>query len=197
MFLPASIPQAILDTILGRLALLFLAGAGADLAVARDAAAQMLAAYHPETPAQLSLAAEIISFSFNALEALSQAANPDLSPNRTLRLRGSAVSLSRESHKSQRKLDQLQRASRVAGQPRRAEIQPATTAPNPGVDTVLVDAGPLKPQHGGQSWSGALQKRMTAKRMAENMKKKQAQHASQAAHLIAVVATPQTAVRSA
>ena len=42
---------------------------------------QMLAAYHPETPEQLHLAAEIISFSAHALEALAQAANPDLSLN--------------------------------------------------------------------------------------------------------------------
>jgi hypothetical protein len=118
----ATISQAILDTVLGRLALLFLTGAAGDLATAREAARQMLAAYNPETPAELSLAAEIIGFSLHALEALGQAAASDLSLNRILRLRGSAVSLSREAHKSQRKLDQLQRA-RATQQP--AEAQPA------------------------------------------------------------------------
>jgi len=201
MPLPASIPQAILETILGRLALLFLAGAVGDHATARDAAAQMLAAYRPETPEELTLAAEIVSFSFQALEALSQAANPDLSMNRTLRLRGSAVSLSRESHKSQRKLGQLQRARRIPAQPLPAEIQPAATAPNPEIDTARVEASPqVKPlvaKQGGQTWSQALQKRMTAKRMAEKMKKKQAEHARQTAHLAAAAASTQTAARSA
>jgi hypothetical protein len=49
----------------------------------------------------------------HALEALGQAAAEDLALNRIIRLRGSAVSLSRESHKAQRKLDQLQRDRRA------------------------------------------------------------------------------------
>jgi hypothetical protein len=104
-----AVTPAILDTILGRLALLFLSGAGGDLPTARHAASRMLAAYHAETPDELRLAAEIISFGLHALEALGQAAAEDLALSKVLRLRGSAVSLSRESHKAQRKLDQLQR----------------------------------------------------------------------------------------
>ena len=127
MSLIDTLPAAILDTVLGRLAVLFLTGAAGDLLTARDAARQMLAAYHPATPDELHLAAEIISFSAHALEALGQAASPDLSLNQKLRLRGSAVSLSRESHKSQRKLDQLQKARRTG-----ATAQPD---PNPGPAT--------------------------------------------------------------
>ena len=76
--------------------------ASTKVAAARHAAGHMLAAYNAEAEEELRLAAEIVSFSFHALEALSEAAAPDLSFNRKLRLRGSAVSLSRESHKSQR-----------------------------------------------------------------------------------------------
>jgi hypothetical protein len=84
MSLASLLPSVILDTVLGRLALLFLTGAVGDLTAARRAAGQMLAAYHPGTEDELRLAAEIISFSFHALEALSQAADPDLSLNQQL-----------------------------------------------------------------------------------------------------------------
>ena len=110
--LSATLPAPIVETILTRLAGLFLVGAAGDSIAARHAAAQMLAAYHPETEAELSLAAHIVGCSFHALDALGQAAAPDLSLTRVLRLRGSAVSLSRESHKAQRRLDQLQKDRR-------------------------------------------------------------------------------------
>lgn len=73
----ATFPAAVLETILIRIAALFLIGAGGDMEAARHAALAMLGAYHPETEDELSLAAQIISFSFQALEALSQAAAPD------------------------------------------------------------------------------------------------------------------------
>jgi hypothetical protein len=117
----------------------------------------MLAACYPETQDEPRLAAEIISFSFQALEALSHAAGPDISLNHKLRLRGSAVSLSRESHKAQRKLDQLQKARRAT--PRPAEI-PAPAAP------------PVKPA--ALTWTQAYEKRQTAKRIARNLEKNHA-----------------------
>jgi hypothetical protein len=113
MSFPATIAQSILDTVIGRLAVLFLAGACGDMLVARHSASQMLAAYKPETPDELGLAAEIVSLQFHTIEALSYASDPELSLNKILRLRGGAVSLSRESHKARRKLDQLQLARRA------------------------------------------------------------------------------------
>jgi hypothetical protein len=121
--LSPSLPAAILQTVLTTLAPLFLLAAGGDTDAARQAAAQMLAAYHPETEDELRLAASVVSFSFHALEALSQAAQPDLSLTRVLRLRGSAVSLSRESAKADRRLAQLQKA--------RQQAIPAKTQPQP------------------------------------------------------------------
>jgi hypothetical protein len=122
----AAITPAILDTILARLALLFLTGADGDLPTARHAASRMLAAYHAETPDELRLAAEVISFGLHALEALGQAASEDLALNRIIRPCGSAVSLSRESHKAQRKLDQLQRDRRAGvTEPMTSQAEPA------------------------------------------------------------------------
>jgi hypothetical protein len=112
MSFAATILPAVLDTILGRLAQLFLSGANDDLAVERQAAAHMLAAYQPETEDELRLSAQIVSFSLRALEALGQAATPDMPLNKILRLRSGAVSLSRESHKAERRLELRQQARR-------------------------------------------------------------------------------------
>lgn len=193
MSFPATIAPAILDTVLGRLALLFLTGAAGDMTVARHAARQMLAAYNASTPDQLSLAAEIVSFRLHTLEALSYASNPELSLNQILRLRGSAVSLSRESHKAQRKLDQLQGVRR-AGTRQKAEVQPETPArtPEPTPDRPQIDkaldlieavreAVQTAAKTGAKtSWTQAFQKRLTAKRIADNLKKNQARHAATA-----------------
>jgi hypothetical protein len=124
MSLATMLSGAVLDTILARLAVLFLTGSGGDLAAAHHGAAKMLAGYHPETEDELRLAAEIVSFGFHALEALSQAASHDLPLTKILRLRGSAVSLSRQSHRSQHRLDQLQRDRRTS-----RAAQPAAALP--------------------------------------------------------------------
>ena len=173
---------AILETILGRLAILFLTGAGGDLSAARQAAQQMLANYHPETEDELRLAAEIISFGFHALEALSQAAEPTMSLNQKLRLRGSAVSLSRESHKSQRKLDQLQNARRLGAESPSGTIpQPRPEPVRPKVDKALqliADTREIMAQantdSGELTWTQAYQKRQAAKRIAANLAKNRA-----------------------
>jgi len=188
MSFPSTLPTAILDTILGRLALLFLTSTAGDLIAARRAAAQMLAGYKPETADELRLAAEIIGFSLHALEALGQAAAPDMPLTKILRLRGCAVSLSRETHKAERRLDQLQKARR-AGIPAQSE---ATGAASPAAEPsrsqidkaialieatrqVIETAG----RSGAKTWTQAYQQRQTAKRIAENLKKNQAAHLAQ------------------
>jgi hypothetical protein len=178
MSLATSLPAVILATILARLARLFLTGAGGDLNAARNAASQMLAAYHPETEDELSLAAEVISFAFHALDALSQAADPDMSLNQKLRLRGSAVSLSRESHKSQRKLDQLQKARRTgiatpapkAQAPQPEPVQPKIDNPVQPIE-ITREAPPTAGKNKRQTWTQGYQKRQAAKRITENLKK--------------------------
>jgi hypothetical protein len=201
--IPTAITPAILDTILGHLAPHFLTSANGDLPAARHASGHMLAAYNAETEEELRLAAEIVSFSFHALEALSEAAGPDLSFNKKLRLRGSAVSLSRESHKSQRKLDQLRRARLAASANPEAPvptppIQPTTTPDDPIPDDPTPD-DPRPAQPLGliefardaiqasmktgpvQAWTLSRQQRRAAKRMAETVKRNNAeQHRRQA-----------------
>jgi hypothetical protein len=183
MSLPAPIAQAILDTVIGRLAVLFITGAAGDITGGREAARQMLAAYNAETPDELTLAAEIISLQLHTLEALSYASDPGLSLNKIFRLRGSAVSLSRESHKAQRKLDQLQRARRTGTTAQPAE---APTPPSPAIENALDlvetarDAVQIAEKTGGKSWTQAFQERLTTKRIAQNQMKK---HANLPAHL--------------
>ena len=197
MSLIPSLPAAILDTVLGRLAIFFLTSTAGDMIAARHAAQQMLAAYHPETPGELSLAAEIVSFSFHALETLGQAADPDMSLNRKLRLRGSAVSLSREAHKSQRKLDQLQKA-RHAGiptQPVQTQDSPAEAVPceidaTPARPKMSRSETPAKARNPGQTWTQAYQQRQAAKRIAENLKKNAALHVPGAAAIQNPAAIP-------
>jgi hypothetical protein len=197
MSLPATIAQAIMDTVIGRLAVLFLAVA-TDMAAARDAARQMLAAYNAETPDEITLAAEIISLQLHTLEALSHAADPELSLNKILRLRGSAVSLSRESHKAQRKLDQLQRTRRagITAQPAQAPAEvptPAKLTVQTAVDLVATARQAIKMAKNarGPTWSQSFQKRQTAERIAAGLKKKQAEQANAAAP--SAHATPQAA----
>ena len=208
MSLPATIAQAILDTVIGRLALLFLAGACGDMTAARHAASQMLAAHNAETPDELGLAAEIVSLQMHTLEALSYASDPELPLNKILRLRGGAVSLSRESHKARRRLDQLQRARRsgTTTQTDEAQRQPAVEQPalaQPRIDDALglIEAARHAIQSakksGGQNWTQSFQKRMTAKRIAENSKKKQQEHANLTAHLTSAAATAHIAASAA
>jgi hypothetical protein len=175
-------PDAILETIVTRLSALFLAGAAGDMAAARQAAAQMLSTYHPETEDELHLAANIVSFSFQALEALGQAATPSMPLTRTLRLRGGAVSLSRESHKAQRRLDKLQ-AARRAGI--RTETQPEPTRPEPKIEKALdlIDntrtiAAAAKTK--GLTWTQAYEQRRRDNRLAATRKRAEARLAAQA-----------------
>ena len=169
------------------------------MAAAREAVRGLLLSHQPETEHELHLAAEVVSFSAHALEALSQAADPDLSLTRILRLRGSAVSLSREAHKSRRRLDKLQRDLRTAPttQPAQASTpaQPAApslptqpsfpaqpsqpTAPAPAAQSrpaidkaiALVEATRQKTPPIHQAWTQADQRREAARRITENLKK--------------------------
>ena len=201
MSFPTEIAQATLDTFIAPLALLFLTGACGDIAAAQYAASQMLAAYNAETPDELGLAAQAVSLQMQVLKALGDASEPDLSLNKILRLRGGAVSLSRESHKARRKLDQLQHARRTGIVVPPDEVAPAQpvavqAVPSTQVQSVEAkargdsalelieaarDALQRAKKSGGRNWSQAFQKRETAKRMAENMRKKQAEHGGMAA----------------
>jgi hypothetical protein len=197
--LAKTLPVAILETVVTHLAALFLAGAEGNMTAARQAAAQMLAAYDPQAQDELRLAANIVSFSFQALEALGQAATPDMPLTRKLRLRGSAVSLSRESHKAQRRLDKLQ-AARLQGIP--AETQPEPAQPEPKIEKALdliettrTIAGVAKTK--GVTWTQAYEQRQRDNRIAASQKRAEARLAAQANVAAASVLSDHRAIAQA
>jgi hypothetical protein len=189
MSLPPSLPAPILETVLTRLAALFLAGAGGDTTAARHAATQMLTAYHPRTPDELRLAANIVIFGFQALEALAQACTPDMSITRILRLRGGAVSLSREAAKAERHLGQLQKAPQQPIQAQQPEIQPAPAQPEPaqqpppGIEkaALIHDTATIAvtPKTRDLTWTQAYEQRERDTRIAASLQRAQARIAGQ------------------
>lgn len=184
MRFPAVLPAAVLDTVLTHLAALFLSGAGGDMVAASQAASQMLGAYHPETEDELRLAATIVGFSFHALEALGQAAEPAMSLTRILRLRGSAVSLSRESAKAERRLAQLQKARREAIPAQPAEIQPESAQSEPKIEkapALTPDTGGIgvAAKTNGLTWTQAHEQRQRDLRIAASLQRAEARIATQ------------------
>lgn len=188
MSFPTTVTPVILDTVLGHIAPHFLAGVDNDLPAARQAASQILGAYNVVTDEELQLAADIVSFGFHVIEALGEAASPDQTSNKKIRLCGCAVSLSREGHKARRKLDQLQRARRTPA--------PRPEAPAPAPDAATEQAAGLvefarealaaSAKKGGFSaFTLNRQQRRAAERITENLKRNQAEQARREAKLTA------------
>jgi hypothetical protein len=178
---PTPVTPAIIDTILGHLAPHFLTAANGDLTAARYAASRMLACHNAKTEEELHLATDIVSFGFHALEALSVAAAPDLSLNQKLRLRGSAVSMSREAHKARRKLDQLKRASLTASpQPEAApEARPPASPPAAPATSKLLDPINHAARFSANNATPSTRphpQRLAAERIAENLRRNKAEH---------------------
>lgn len=176
---------ALLETILAPLTALFLLGAAGDAVAARQAASQMLAACHPETEDEVRLAAKIVGFSLQALQALGQAATPDMPLTRVLRLRSGAVSLSRAAEKAERRLEQLRKARQqgVPAQPvetQRAEPQRA----EPGrSERIVKKAGDMiedtrrvaaVAKTNGLTWTRAYEQRQQDLRIANSLKRAEA-----------------------
>jgi hypothetical protein len=188
MSLAKTLPTAILDTILSYLTTLFLPGTAGDFTAARRAAGQMLAAYQPQTEDELRLAAAIVSFSLQALDSLSQAASPDLPLTKILRLRGSAVSLSRESDKAQRRLEHLQQTRRQTKAIETEAIRPEATqteAARPEATRPEAEPPPV-PASAKLTWTQAYEQRQRDQRIAASLKRAEARVA---AHQIPPTAT--------
>src|SRR6185437_9692475 len=134
----ADLPKAFLQTILHQITLLLLQGAHGDMEAARHAAAATLSAYGPQTEAELRLAARIVSFSLQAIEALAQAADPEIPLTRVLRLRTGAVSLSREAAKAERRLEQV-REARQQNTTEDTEPLPVPVSPHIDAPTAQID----------------------------------------------------------
>jgi hypothetical protein len=208
MSLPASIPAAIVETVLGQLALFFLAGASGDPQAGRQAAKACLAAYRPETEPELTLAADIICFGFHVRQSLYEAAELDRPINQVMRLRSGAASMSREAYRSLLKLEALQRERLAAQAPMQPEVvvSPPVAEP-PMLDQVApqaVDAAlktrrrpdPSAPRYAHLSKEAirrltpAQQKRIYLERMTENNRRRQAEQAALAAQQAAAATPP-------
>jgi hypothetical protein len=178
----AILPAAVLETILIRLAAIFLAGAKGDMTAARHAAAQMLAAYDPQTGDEVRLAANIICFGFHALEALGQSAASDMPLTRVLRLRGSSVSLNREATKAQRRLDELQKARREA-KPVQPEPQPVQREAKIEKALDLIEETrkvASAAEASGLTWTQSYSAHQRDQRIAASLKRAEARVAAQA-----------------
>jgi hypothetical protein len=139
---------ALLEMFVSFLLPLLLPAAGGDHAAARAAALELLAEYHPRTARELDLAAEAVANSLKSLTMLAQSAEPGLSQaalNDTLKW---ATSLSREGHRAQRRLDQMQRARRAAAKGElAAQIESASLVePAALLETVAIPAVADLPQ---------------------------------------------------
>jgi hypothetical protein len=179
----ANLPKAFALTIINHIATLLLTAAGGDLAAAQQAARETLASYDPRNQAEFQLAAQIISFSLQSIEALAQAANPDLSLTRVLRLRSGAVSLSRQAQKAQMQLEKLQKAQTPsvapASVPEPVPPNAATTEAPQASQQEAPAVAPVEPkgkiaayaQAHGLTFSQAMQQRNREMRLAERQAK--------------------------
>jgi hypothetical protein len=139
----AAITYVALDTVLDLLAPYFLTAAHGDMPAAREAAAGMLADYNAETQEEMLLATEIISLRLQVLQALRDAAAPDLPMDVVIRLRSLAVSLARSAWQNQRKLDGLQsqrRAAAAKAAALEAPVEQALVAQTPAAQAPAADA---------------------------------------------------------
>ena len=135
----SNIAPIFLDAILGGLVPWLLIAAGGDPGAARQASLGLLASYDTETEQELALAGEIACHSFAALDALARSANPDLSLNQVLRLRGSANSSQRSQNQCHRRLQRLRQErldfveAAPAEQPKIAALEPAAPVADYGL----------------------------------------------------------------
>jgi hypothetical protein len=122
MLNPATYTAAVLDRIFALLAPLFLSATGGDAEAARNAASALLASYEPRTNRELRFAALAIAFSFGALDALSRSADPELTLNQVLRLRGNANALNRAAQQNETRLEKRSQQPETAAAEEPADL---------------------------------------------------------------------------
>ncbi|HWB97024.1 MAG TPA: hypothetical protein VG672_09990 [Bryobacteraceae bacterium] len=152
------IPAAFLRTLLRHIAALLLQGAGGDHEDAWTAAETVLLANDPWTLTETSLTARILAFNLQAGEALAQTTLPDLTIRHILRLRGSALALTREAAKAERALEK-QKAARGRTRPEKARPEPAQTPPGQAatIQALPIQAGQSRPATQVQAKPGQAQ----------------------------------------
>lgn len=156
----ANITPGVYSKVIAFLAPLFLDATSQDPQAARLTAIATLDAHKPRNDTELRLVALITAFSLGALDALSRAANPELTDAQALRLRGNANALSRAAVQNQKLLD-LIRAAEPTDQPA-PQALPASTAVPDLVAFARAAGAPM-----------SRQQRRAAERQAEKIRKRQ------------------------
>ena len=105
------------DQILGFMLPFYLAAAGGDAKLARDAILELLDAYNSATATELELAGRIVGFSTVAMDNLRLSMQPDLSDAQILRYRSNAVALSRAAEQCRTILEGMQGKRKPADKP--------------------------------------------------------------------------------
>lgn len=177
---PVAVTAAFLNRILGLLAPLFLAATGGDLAAAREAVRDMLDGYEIRNDNELRLVALTIAFGFGALDALGQAANPELSLNQIMRLRSNATALSRAGHQNQAVLDKLHKQTESETPPEPDPAEPLLPSGSEAADLIAfaraaMQAQPRTPAQTTttQPAPQSRQQRRAAERQAEKARRRQ------------------------
>jgi hypothetical protein len=156
-----NITAVVFDKVIAFLAPLFLDASGGDPQTARLTAMSTLRDYDPRNDQELRLAALATAFTLAALDALSRAANPDLTDTQVLRLRANANALSRAAAQNQKLLDSL-----------RAEIPP-TDQPAPQGLPESTDLPDLAAYARSAGSPLSRQQRRAAERQAEKIRQRQ------------------------
>jgi hypothetical protein len=112
MSYPTNLVDPLLHHVVDKITKLFETN-GADSAFARKVALSALAAYHPESHADIVNIARILAFSMASLAALILAAADDLSPAQKIRYFGRANALNRSADQTERMMMQRRRLQRV------------------------------------------------------------------------------------
>jgi hypothetical protein len=135
--------QHVINLVLTLLIPVILPLTGNDIEAAETLALDMLAEYEPRTIKELRAAAKVIGLSLASLQALSEAAEPNLPPARLIALRRWACTLSRSELQAHRNLEDLKRAS-LPQEPQQA------AAPHPAGPPPAEDAATLQPAREAQ-----------------------------------------------
>jgi hypothetical protein len=125
--------DCIFEHILGFMLPFYLAAAGGDAKLAREAIFELVEAYGCTTAVELELAGRILGFSTVAMDNLRLSMKPEMSDAQILRYRSNAVALSRAGEQCRKILEVMQGKRKPADKP--MAVPRPSIAPAPEVRT--------------------------------------------------------------
>lgn len=121
-------PEEVTQTLIHNLAALLLDAANGNLDQAKDAARRAIEVQKPRTEAEFRLAARITAYNLQASHALAKANRPDTADVSATRHCSTAMALTKEADKAERRLRELQ-AEPVEAQAQEEEPTPTQATP--------------------------------------------------------------------